>query len=255
VVRELYESQELSVVEIAERLGCKPSTLYQKMKQWEIERRPRSEALRIKRAKNPDTLVHIPEDELKHLYEVLQLSSAEIAEIYGCSVGTVHNRLHQYAIPLRSPGRVPVKISKQELEELYMRQGLSLRQIAKRYGCDHSTIRNKLAEYGLERRTYAEANIIYPKRDFDGDPVHKAYLLGFRLGDLNVTMMGEEGQTIVVDCASTKQEQLDLIVSLFGAYGHVYIGNQRRKGDIGITCYLKWSFLSLTSSMLSDATI
>jgi hypothetical protein len=57
--------------------------------------------------------------------------------------------------------------------------------------------------------------------------------------------MGKAGQTIVVECATTKREQLDLIARLFGTYGHTYIGNPKRRGDIGITCYLNMSFAFL----------
>ena len=244
-VRELYEHHKLSVPEIAAKLGCKPSALRWKMKRWKIGMRSRSEAMRIKRAKDTDRSVHIPKDDLRHLYEDLGISTAEIAEKYSCSISSVHNRLHQYGIALLLPGRARVDISKQELETLYVEQGLSLRQIAKQHGCDHTTITNKLKEYGLRRRTYAEANLVYSKRDFGGNPVDKAYLVGFRLGDLYVTKMGKTGQTIVVECATTKQEQLDLITGLFSPYGHVHIGDQKRKGDIGITCYLNMSFAFL----------
>ena len=247
VVRELYESQKLSISEIAERLNCSPSTLRRNIHRWGIKLRSRSEAARIKRAKDPDRLVHIPEEELKYLYKELEFSPAEIAEKYGCSKGVVFNRLHQYGIALPPPGRARVEISKQELEELYIGQKLSLRQIAERYCCNHSTIRNKLDEYRLNRRTYAEANLIYPKRNFEGDLSDRAYLVGFRLGDLHVTTLGDTGQTIVVECATTKQEQLDLIADLFGSYGHVFIGNQKQRGDIGIACYLNMSFAFLLS--------
>ncbi len=230
---------------IQNSIGCTHSALHRKMIQWGIQRRSRSEAMRIKRAKDLERLVHIPEHELRHLYEELGLSSDQIAEKYGCSAGTVLNRLHEYGIALSPAGRAPVEISKPELEELYIGQGMSLRQIAKRYGCDHSTIEKKLKEYGLRRRTYAEANQVYPKRDFDGSLIEKAYLVGFRLGDLYVTTMGEEGQTLAVECGTTKPEQLDLIASLFGPYGHVHIGKQKRRGDIGIACYLNMSFAFL----------
>ena len=245
VVRELYEGQKLSVLEIAEKLGCKASLIRKKMKQWAIQPRTRSEAMRIKRAKDPERLVHIPERELKHLYEEAGLTADEIARRYGCSAGTILNRLHQYGITASPPGRAIVEIQKRELEELYLTQRMSLRQIARHYGCDHSTIKNKLKEYGLRHRTYAEANQVYPRRNFDGDLAEKAYLVGFRLGDLYVKMMGEAGQTVVVECATTKQEQLDLIVRLFGTYGHTHIGNPKRRGDIGIACYLDMSFAFL----------
>jgi hypothetical protein len=245
MLRELYERQQLSVAEMAAVLSCKPSLLRKTMAECGILPRSRSEAMRIKRAKDPDRLVPIPPAALKRLYEACGWTAAHIAEHYGCSVGTVLNRLRLSGIALSPPGRPVVEIPRSELEALYLEQRLSLRQIARHYGCDHSTIKNKLEEYGLPLRNYAEANRIYPRRDFDGGEADKAYLVGFRLGDLHVTMMGEVGQTVVVECATTKQEQLDLIADLFAPYGHVYVGKQKRRGDVGITCYLNMSFAFL----------
>ena len=245
MVRELYENRKLSVSEAAEELGCKVSTLRRKMAQWGIRLRTRSEAMRIKRAKDPQRSIFIPHLELKQLYEDRGLTASEIAERYQCSTGAVLQRLRQYGIPVAPPGKAVIEISRPDLEALYLAQKLSLRQIAQYYGCDHSTIKNKLEEYGVRRRTYAEANQIYPKRDFDGSIVEKAYLIGFRLGDLHVTKMGDAGQTIAVQCATTKQEQLDLIQRLFGPYGHIHIGNPKRRGDTGIACYLNMSFAFL----------
>jgi hypothetical protein len=245
MLRELYERQQLSVAEMAVVLSCKPSVLRKKMAEWGIQPRSRSEAMRIRRAKEPERLVYIPQSELKHFYETLGWTAAQIAAYYGCSAGTVLNRLRRSGVVLSPPGRPVVEIPRSELAVLYLDQKLSLRQIAGHFGCDHSTIKNKLEEYGLPQRNYAEANRIYPRRDFDGREADKAYLIGFRLGDLYVTTMGETGQTIVVECATTKQEQLDLIVSLFGSYGHIYVGNPKRRGDIGITCYLNMSFAFL----------
>jgi len=245
MLRELYERQQLSVAEMAAVLSCKPSLLRKTMAECGILPRSRSEAMRIKRAKDPDRLVPIPPAALKRLYEACGWTAAHIAEHYGCSVGTVLNRLRLSGIALSPPGRPVVEIPRSELEALYLEQRLSLRQIARHYGCDHSTIKNKLEEYGLPLRNYAEANRIYPRRDFDGGEADKAYLVGFRLGDLHVTMMGEMGQTVVVECTTTKQEQLDLIADLFAPYGHVYVGKQKRRGDVGITCYLNMSFAFL----------
>lgn len=245
LLRELYESQKLSVSEIVQKLGCKPGKLRRRMAQWGVQARSRSEAMQIKRAKDSERRIDIPPTALRSLYEEERLSAAEIARRYDCSPGTVINRLHQYGIATKLPGKATVQISKQELEELYLKERLSLRQIARRSGCDHSTIKNKLEAYGLRKRTYGEANQIYPKRDFDGNLADKAYLIGFRLGDLYVTTMGQAGQTIVVECATTKQEQLDLITRLFSPYGHIHIGNPKRRGDRGIACYLNLSFAFL----------
>jgi hypothetical protein len=59
----------------------------------------------------------------------------------------------------------------------------------------------------------------YPRWDFSGKLAERAYLLGFRLGDLHVAL---EELSVVVKCTSTGAEQVDLFQALFGPYGHVY---------------------------------
>lgn len=96
-----------------------------------------------------------------------------------------------------------------------MAQELSSIEIAPRYGCHSQTIINRLREYNIPVRDRASASAIakiaYPRRDFSGDLVEKAYLLGFRQGDLHVNWVNEGGRMIRVECASTRREQIDLI--------------------------------------------
>ncbi|MFQ5855076.1 MAG: hypothetical protein ACE5LU_05470 [Anaerolineae bacterium] len=76
----------------------------------------------------------IPEAELRALYLDQQLSLAAIAEIHGCSPGTVRNELIRKGIPLRSPIEAAesqrIKLSKSHLEELYLHQQMSGPEIA-----------------------------------------------------------------------------------------------------------------------------
>ena len=69
----------------------------------------------------------------------------------------------------------------------------------------------------------------------------KAYLIGFRLGDLNVRMDLPTSKTIQVRCGTTIPAQVDLIRGLFEPFGHV----NTRKGTIGETqveCHVDMSF-------------
>lgn len=168
-IRELYEVDGLSAQEIANLLDAKASAVRRMMRHAGIKTRSRSEAMRLRRAKQIERLVLIPEHELRRLYRDIGLTTCEIAELYGCSSGTVNNRLHQFGIPLSLPGRTRVAVSRQELENLYHKQGLSLRQVSAQLGCDHSTIHKKLTEHGLAPRNYSEANQLYPRRNFSSD--------------------------------------------------------------------------------------
>jgi len=104
------------------------------------------------------------------------------------------------------------------------------------------TVHRKLKELGLGTRNIAKSHIRFPRKDFNGDITEKAYLIGFRLGDLNVTKRGIKSETIVVKCASTKSAQLELIKNLFSKYGHILEGKPTREAKINIQANLNDSF-------------
>lgn len=143
-------------------------------------------------------------------------------------------------------GRKKIGMPLEELQELYVAQELSSTEIASRYGCHSQTIINRLREYGIPVRDRASASaiakIVHPRRDFSGDLAEKAYLLGFRQGDLHVNWVNEGGRTIRVECASTKQEQIDLIEGLFESYGHIVLCGPYKGGRVSIQCLLNPTF-------------
>ncbi len=86
--------------------------------------------------------------------------------------------------------------------------------------------------------------ILYPKRDFDGSAAQKAYLIGFRLGDLYVTKVsnGPYCQTIQITCRTTKFVQIRLFRRLFQEYGHLYECKPDKQRAFGLTFYVNRSF-------------
>lgn len=143
-------------------------------------------------------------------------------------------------------GRPKIKIEKGTLERLYIHEQRSPKEIARLIGCNRQTIINRMRELGLTIRTKGEgtalAKILYPRKDFSGDVVEKAYLIGFRLGDLTVDMVNPKGLTIRVSCASTRHEQIDLIVGLFEKYGRVLKNGPYTNNRIFIQCLVNLSF-------------
>jgi hypothetical protein len=130
-----------------------------------------------------------------------------------------------------------------ELRRLYVDEVLSLSAIAARYGCSLTTIWRKLKALGIETRADG-GTPRYARVDFSGDLAEKAYLIGFRLGDLHVAMEGS--RTIVVKCTSTRSEQIELFRQLFEPYGHVYTDEatlaHRQRQSIGMEVRLNTSF-------------
>jgi hypothetical protein len=132
--------------------------------------------------------------------------------------------------------------SEEELRDSYERQRLSTRAIAEKKGCHAATVQVYLALFGIPRRSISEAKTKYPKTAFSGDPIEKAYLLGFRAGDLHVQTANysNTSQTIIVACTSTVLEQIELVRSLFEKYGGVNVSVGEKQTVI--VCYLDSSF-------------
>ncbi len=80
----------------------------------------------------------------------------------------------------------------------------------------------------------------YAKSDCVSDPLVRAYMLGFRLGDLNVYKRGEGSETIVVRCHTTHEAQVSVMKSLFGEFGRVSI--TPRGNHFTVNCFLNRTF-------------
>ncbi len=146
-------------------------------------------------------------------------------------------------------------IPKSLLQQLYYEQKLSSKAIARRLSCDATTICNYLRRYNLPIRDSKEAHrlqvftkfpgrILYPKHDFNGSAPQKAYLIGFRLGDLYVAKVssGPYCQTIQINCRTTQLAQLTLFRKLFREYGHIHECKPDRNGAFSLVCYVNRSF-------------
>lgn len=190
-------------------------------------------------------LTSISKKDLERLYLKESLSTSKIAEIYNCGKATVQERMKNFGIPARSksealkliPRPEKYKISRKKLTELYWRKELSAYKIAEIYNCSPSAISSKLRRFNISRRTDVEGIILtnserckkiaravsrYCKKDFSGSDSEKAYLIGFRLGDMNI-MKKKYGETIYASSSTTKKEQIGLMRSLFKKFGHILV--------------------------------
>lgn len=172
----------------------------------------------------------IEKRKLKTLYYTQKLSISSIAKIYGCSYVTIWERMKEFGIKPRSLSEAmkivmekrKIQISEDELRKLYLDRKLSTLKIAKLYGTHHSVILRKMAEFGIKSRENTEANLLYPKYNFSGNLIEKAYLLGFCSGDLYIGKTNKNGKTIRIEGTSTRSEQIGLIKKLFSKYGHIH---------------------------------
>jgi hypothetical protein len=145
-----------------------------------------------------------------------------------CCQATIWKKLIKYNIKSRLPGVERVNISKEKLRDLYLNKKLSTWKIEKITKIPRGTVHRKLQEFNIKLRDRATANIIYFRKDFSGNLLEKAYLIGFRIGDLGVRKIYPQSKTISVASGSTIENQIRLIKNLFKDYGKINI--QKTKG-------------------------
>jgi len=143
-------------------------------------------------------------------------------------------------------GRIKIKIDKEKLLELYSNKNLSTKKIAGIFKCSWATVMNRIIELGIPKKTPAAARMRYAKFDFTGSDTDKAYMIGFRVGDLNVYRVSEKSETVVVRCHTTQIEQVDVIKTLFSKFGRVD-DSVRPNGHYYMNCFLNNSFKFLLS--------
>lgn len=182
---------------------------------------------------------------LNNLYLKKHFSLLKIGKILGYSARTIDIRIKECKISARKPGVSPPKISDSTLKQLYLQKHMSSRKIAKIYKCSYSYIDMRIKDLNIPRRNLSSAHILTKRNDFSGDLKEKAYLIGFRIGDLRVRKMYKNSETILVDCGSTKPEQIKLIMRLFQVYGRVWISKPNINGKTQIECSLNKTFTFL----------
>ncbi len=96
VLRDLYEQQGMSSIQIASRYGCSDVVVRKKLVQCGIPIRSRAEAASQRWDLN------IPEELLRDLYEVQKLSTVAIADKYGCTHRAILLKMAEYGIKTRT---------------------------------------------------------------------------------------------------------------------------------------------------------
>jgi hypothetical protein len=135
----------------------------------------------------------LPLAELVRLYCEQGLSTTQIAALVGWSPSAVYARLVALGTAMRTPwAHNAVEIDSLMLRQPYVDEGLPMSALAERCGCSLTTIWRKLKAAGISARPDG-GTPHYPRQDFSGDLAEMAYLIGFRLGDLNIEV---EGKTI-----------------------------------------------------------
>jgi len=132
------------------------------------------------------------------------------------------------------------EIPRTVLKYLYFDKGLSLRATAISLGISEPTVRDRFKSHGFVPRRQGSWAVKYQKTPFNGNDQEKAYILGFRMGDLNVYMTSETARIIIARTNSTQTDQIELLRTLFSGYGGVKVSGSFKSKNVN--CYLDKSF-------------
>ena len=170
----LHHDQELTVREIAAKLDVSVRTIYRAFDYHDIQQR----ALPIEYHKHhlrdlltKDTLTAALNDE--------DLTVAQIAARYDCSIQTIYTYLerHDIDIPERAPKtRKADGLTVENIATLYMTQHLSLQAIAEEVGVSNKALRDFMDEHGIARRDFTH--------QLDANNLADRYLNGATLKEL-----------------------------------------------------------------------
>jgi hypothetical protein len=144
-----------------------------------------------------------------------------------------------------------IKIPKQQLYHFYYRKKMSLQAIGELIGCCRETVASRLKDYGFHLRESGVWQTKYKKQDFSGDEIEKSYILGFRIGDLDVRLPYKNSKIVVVRCHTTRQDQIRMMEEVFQKYGQLVISrslSMSKKPSFVINCNLNKTFSFLLIS-------
>jgi hypothetical protein len=134
------------------------------------------------------------------------------------------------------------KITKEALEDLYLKKRLSMLEVGKVLKVSDHTARRWLRKFEIPIRTISETSTKYPKTSFSGDLVEKAYILGLRTGDLYAT---PHRKLIRVEAGSSQLIFLKMFKKIFSRYSVVKVYETKSKiteKSFKVYCYLDSSF-------------
>jgi transposase len=157
-LRREYLTNKKTLDEVANILGFCQRSISNWMERLQISRRD------VSSVRLPEGVSRLTKDELQKRYTEQKLSSDQIAEQIGVSGNTILSWLKQEEIPVRTSfeARLPegiIEFSRGELEEMYIKQGMSTIQIAKIRGIHDVTVCKKMDELGITRRKGSKARL------------------------------------------------------------------------------------------------
>ena len=228
-IKHLYYTEKKSATEIAEIFGCDPVVIYNHMKKNGMQRRPYSEAQKIRYARDG---LNLDLTEIVRLYFEEHLSLEEVGDRLGVSDDTVRKRLLAAGYVPRKRGELRrlrtssfTDTDLAEMERLYCEEGQSSAEIASRYNCSDMVVRKYLKQHGVRLRTLKEAQTLRRKKEIERKSVGETPLVAAPLPPERVTperilqLRHEENLTIDAIAARVSLTNLEVYTILQEAGG------------------------------------
>ncbi|MDA4128282.1 MAG: helix-turn-helix domain-containing protein [Thaumarchaeota archaeon] len=190
---------------------------------------------------------HISFDKLYDLHWRRNLSLHQMAHELGINRRTLARRMKEFGVKIRTSKEAVALlvrshwITPELLDYLYWNKKLSASLIGELLGFSPGYVTTLMQKDGIQMRTISEAGMKYPKHSFNGNLSTKAYLLGFRVGDLNGGLYGYQ---VRVATSTTHPAMWRLLNMLFGKSGRVGRSAAFNNGGYEwcLYCYLDSSF-------------
>lgn len=152
---------------------------------------------------------------LRSMYWDRNLSIGEIARITSTSKGHVHYYMIKFGIDRRPWTGLTPKVDPKLLLSTYRDQGKTLAEVSDIFRLSKSTVRDQIAKFEpLRPRSVPK----YGRTPFSGSEVERAYLLGYRAGDLNAFQ--DSALTVTARVSTTHAAMLEMFEKTFATYGH-----------------------------------
>ena len=136
-LRTLYVEEDLTTVEVGEKLGCSRKTVENWLKTHDIEK----------------DMPWKDEDRLRSLRRQ-GMSESDIADELDCSQGTVHNWLQEFGIDTSRILTERPWHDEETLYHLYVESGLTMEEVASKLDCSRQTIEEWIHHHDIETRSY-----------------------------------------------------------------------------------------------------
>lgn len=233
LLKKLYLEKLLSQREITLLLQCNITTIHKKMGKFNIPTRTHVRAGEIAMKKR---IIKIPRYKLENLYLKGGFSIPQIAKTLNCDRSIIVRELKRNSVSRRSHGEAislgwkKKRVKKSTIKKLYYKDRLTQKEIARKLNKSTAYICKLMRVYNLKTRTADKYHTRYQKYNFSKNSQEKAYLIGFRLGDLAVNLSPSKN-LVIVSTTSTKNEQLTLFKNLFKQYGYIWISKKREDGN------------------------